>query len=124
MLDFHGLSASGGWEGSLNNVIVEVDSASMIKEESCTLWRLIQIVDKVSQIEREKRADVKRCYREANKVTNMLIAISHINKQCIIFSDFAGLPRYIRGLLNLYRLEITFFRVGQKKTAEIKFKPP
>nr|XP_009784649.1 PREDICTED: uncharacterized protein LOC104233038 [Nicotiana sylvestris] len=96
---------------------------SAVNEESSTPWRLLQIVDKIKQIVSEKGAAVKHRNREVNKVADKLASINHLHKQAIVFSNFTGLPRQIRGLHQLDRGEMTSFRIKQMKDSETYFEP-
>ncbi|KAK4372946.1 hypothetical protein RND71_008330 [Anisodus tanguticus] len=75
-------------------------------------------MNKIKEIVEEKGLVVQHCYREANKVVDRLAAISHSHKQYLVFTDYTGLPREIRGMMQLDRMEMASFQVRQKKAAE------
>nr|XP_009767528.1 PREDICTED: uncharacterized protein LOC104218683 [Nicotiana sylvestris] len=96
----------------INEMILEADSKVLVcsvKEEADTPWRLLQTVNKIKEIMEEKKVTVKHCYREANRVADRLAAISHTHKQHITTSNSEALPRQIRGLLHLDRLDLAAF---------------
>lgn len=107
----------------INNIIAKADSnipLSAVNE----VTRLIESVDKIKEIVKKKGVVAKHCFREANRVADKLAAMSRKYKQHIVYTDFASLPRQVRGLLQLDIWEMTSFRIRQLKAAEIQFKPP
>ncbi|KAG5592297.1 hypothetical protein H5410_042811 [Solanum commersonii] len=67
---------------------------------------------------------LSHCYREVNKVVDLLASLSYDNPNNMVYDAFGELPTRVKGLMNMDRWEMTNFRTMKKKRNDLIWEPP
>lgn len=86
-----------------------------------TPWR---IHDKVKELKGTTGFILSHCYREANKVADLLASLGYDNGNNKTYESFVDLPTRVKGLMSMDRCEMTNFRTMKKKSNELVWDPP
>jgi len=95
-----------------------------VNDINFTPWR---IHDEVKELKAHMETTdfiLSHCYREANKVADLLVSLGYDNGNNKTYKSFAYLPTRVKGLMNMDRWEMTNFRTIKKKRNNLILDPP
>lgn len=108
-------------------ILAESDSKLLVdcvNDITFTPWRIHDEVHELKGHMETTGFILSHCYREANKVADLLASLGYDNTNDVVYETFAYLPTRVKGLMNLDRWEMTNFRTMKKKRDELIWEPP
>ncbi|XP_060182081.1 uncharacterized protein LOC132611714 [Lycium barbarum] len=109
---------------NITNIELETDSIlllSWVKQIFKIPWQIEGTIRDIRRHLEGATWSIQHCYREANKVSDLLAAMSHNHRGIKIFSYFEDLSTQIRGHINLDMCGTPNFRIRNKKFKDITF---
>ncbi|XP_060211762.1 uncharacterized protein LOC132639326 [Lycium barbarum] len=97
----------------LNNFDIELDSAiitNMSNQKDTNNLKLKHIIQDTTNTLRNANATFSHCFREANQVVDFLAKNASTSGNSIIYTNYQDLPREVKGILHLDKLQMPNFR--------------
>ncbi|XP_059295685.1 uncharacterized protein LOC132049028 [Lycium ferocissimum] len=109
---------------NITNLELETDSIllmSWIKDVFKIPWQVDKIIRDIRRSLEGTFWSIQHCFHEANKVADLLAAMSHNTHMDRVYTNFEDLPRQVKGLVNMDKWVPPNFRIRNKKIKEIKY---